>query len=99
MTGGPKLTEILFKMSGSALHIILNSYDWSGAFDRLDPTEVAVKFIKKGIRSSIVKVVIDFMNGRKMQMKLNQQTSTSHDLTGGRPPGIYVRSIPVYNWK
>ena len=40
--------------------VILSSYDWRGAFDRIDPTKVALKMIKLRIRSSIVKVVIDF---------------------------------------
>ena len=45
---------------------VLNSYDWSGAFDRLDPTKVAIKCVKIGIRSSVVSVLIDFMNERVM---------------------------------
>ena len=61
--------------------VILNSYDWKGAFDRLDFTEVAVECINLGNRGSIVKVVIYFMNEWKMQVKLNQHTS--HDLTWG----------------
>ena len=36
------------------LAVGLNSYDWSAAFDKLDPTKVAVKCIDIGIRSSIV---------------------------------------------
>ena len=40
--------------------VVLNSYDWSGAFDRLDPTTVTLKCIKLGIRSSVVKVLIDY---------------------------------------
>ena len=54
------------------LAVVLNSYDWSAAFDKLDPTKVAVKFINIGIRSSLVKVLIDFMSGRKMEVKMNQ---------------------------
>ena len=67
------------------LSVIMSSYDWSAAFDKLDPTKVAIKCIKIGIRSSITKILIDFMNERKMQVKMNQHTSTSYDLIGGSP--------------
>jgi hypothetical protein len=69
------------------LAIILNSYDWKGAFDRLDPTLVTIKCIKLGIRSSIVRILIDFMSERKMQVKMKNKTSSSYDLIGGSPQG------------
>ena len=62
--------------------VVLCSYDWSAEFDRLDPTKVTLKCIKLGIRSNIVKVLIDFLKDRKLQVKFNQQTSSSHDHTG-----------------
>ena len=73
--------------------VILKSYDWSGAFDRLDPTKVAIKAIKLGIRSSIVKVLIDFMNQRKMQVKMNGFKSTILDLVGGGPQGSILGQL------
>ena len=73
--------------------VILSSYDWKGAFDRLDPTEVAKKMIKLGLRSSIVKVIIDFLNERKMEVKMNKRTSTIHDLIGGGPQGSLIGQL------
>ena len=35
---------------------ILSSYDWSGAFDRVDPTLAAIKLVKIGIRSSKIRI-------------------------------------------
>ena len=67
--------------------MILSSYDWKGAFDRMDPTKVTLKMIKMGIRSSIVKVVIDFLRGRKMELRMNGQASKPLDLIGGGPQG------------
>ena len=64
-----KIKNILDNPESDA--VILNSYDWSGAFDRVDPTKVAIKLVKVGIRSSIVKVLIDFLNERKMIVKMN----------------------------
>ena len=73
--------------------VIMNSYDWKGAFDRLDPTKVTVKCIKLGIRSSIVRVLIDFMSQRKMQVKMNNHTSSSYDLIGGSPQGSLIGKL------
>jgi hypothetical protein len=73
--------------------VILSSYDWKGAFERIDPTEVALKMIKLGIRSSIVKVVIDFLRDRKMELKMNGHTSPSLDLIGGGPQGSLIGQL------
>ena len=72
--------------------VILKSYDWKGAFDRLDPTLVTIKCIKLGIRSSIIKILIDFLSDRKMQVKMNQHTS-SYDLIGGGPQGSIIGQL------
>ena len=75
------------------LAIILNSYDWKGAFDRLDPTLVTIKGIKLGIRSSIVRILIYFMSERKMQVKMNNKTTSSYDLIGGSPQGSLIGQL------
>ena len=65
--------------------VVLCPYDWKGAFYRLDPTNFTIKCIKMGIRSSVIKVLVDFVKDRKMQFKFNKHTSSSHNLTGGSP--------------
>ena len=75
------------------LSVIMNSYDWKSAFDKLDPTEVAIKCVKIGIRSSITKILIDFMNERKMEVKMNGYSSTSYDLIGGSPQGSILGQL------
>ena len=72
------------------LVVFLSSYDWKGAFDKIDPTKVAQKMIKLGIRSSIVKIVINFLKERKMELKMNGQASTPLDLVGGGPQGSLI---------
>ena len=62
--------------------VILSSYEWKCAFERIDPTLVALKMIKLGIRSSIVKLGINFLRERKMLMKMNGHISPSFDLIG-----------------
>ena len=49
--------------------------------------------IKLGIRSSIVKVVIDFLRDRKMLVKMNGQQWESFDLIGGGPQGSLVGQL------
>ena len=73
--------------------VMLNSYDWKSAFDKLDPTIVAAKCYKIGIRSSIINVLIDFMRNQKMQVKMNQKTSASYDLIGGSPQGSLIGQL------
>ena len=75
------------------LAVVLSSYDWKGAFDRIDPTTIAVKMIKLGLRSSIVKIIIDFLHERKMEVKMNRYTSTPHNLIGGGPQGSLVGQL------
>ena len=86
-----KIKNILDNPESDA--VILNSYDWSGAFDRVDPTEVAIKLVKVGIRSSLVKVLIDFLNERKMIVKMNGKTSSTLDLIGGGPQGSIIGQL------
>ena len=64
-----------------------------GAFDRIDPTKVITKCILLGVRSSITKVLIDFLNERKMQVKMNNQKSQILDLVGGGPQGSIIGQL------
>ena len=72
---------------------IISSCDWSGAFDRVDPTLAAIKLVKIGIRSSIVKVLIDFLNERKMTVKMNGEQSSTLGLIGGGPQGSVIGQL------
>ena len=65
--------------------------DWSDAFSRVDPTKVITKFIMMGVRSSLVPVLIDFLTGRKMKVKMNGKESKIKNLIGGGPTGQFGR--------
>ena len=71
----------------------MSSYDWSGAFDRVDPTLAAINLVKIGIRSRIVKVLIDFLNERKMTVKMNGEQSSTLGLIGGGPQGSVIGQL------
>ena len=70
--------------------VIMNGVDWMQAFDRNDPTNTTKKFIKIGLRPSLVSVLIDYMTGRKMKVKFNGKLSKLWNLVGGSPQGILV---------
>ena len=68
----------------------MNGMDWSQAFDRNDPTKTAQKFIKLGLRPSLVPVLIDNMSSRKMGVTFYGKLSKLWDLVGGSPQGSLV---------
>ena len=70
--------------------VIMNGVDWSQAYDRNDQTINAQKFIKLGLRPSLVPIVINFMSERKMQVKINGKLCKIWDLVGGSPQGSLV---------
>jgi hypothetical protein len=69
--------------------VVLGAVDWMGAFDRQDPTITVQKLIKMGVRSSIIPIIIDFLEDRKMQVRFNSAKSKWHDLVGGTPQGSW----------
>ena len=77
----------LLESTQSSSTVIACFYDWSGAFDRVDPTIAVSKFIKLGIRSSLIPVLADFLSNRKMVVKMNGHQSDILDLIGGGPQG------------
>ena len=49
--------------------------------------------INLGIRSSVVKVIIDFLRDRIMEVKMNGQTSQLFILIGGGPQGSLIGKL------
>ena len=54
---------------------------------------VAVKFHKLIIRSSIVRIRIDFMNEHKMHVEINNKTCSSYDLMWRSPQGPFIGQL------
>ena len=67
--------------------VIRSAADWAAAFDRTDPTKSIQKFIKMGVRPSLIPILAQFLTDRKMSVKFNQKESTIHKLIGGGPQG------------
>ena len=70
--------------------IIMSAIDWKGAFDRLDPTITVTKLIKMGVRSSIVPIIIEYLQDRKMTVRYNHAWSKWYSLVGGGPQGSWL---------
>ena len=70
--------------------VIKASVDWASAFSRTDPTETINKFLKLGVRPSIVNVLIDFLDNRQMTVKFNSEESSLFKLIGGGPQGSWT---------
>ena len=73
--------------------VIAALIDWSNAFDRQDPTKAIQKFIKLGVRTSLIPVLISYLQDRKMKVKFNGELSDEHSLIGGGPQGTLLGLI------
>ena len=70
--------------------VIATSLDWASAFDRQDPTLAIQKFIKMGVRPSLIPILASYLTERKMQVKFNGELSDILTLIGGGPQGTLV---------
>ena len=73
--------------------VIVSFADWRGAFDRQDPTITINKFIKLGVRSSLIPILIDYLRNRQMKVKLNGEESEVRSLIGGSPQGTLIGQL------
>ena len=67
--------------------------DWSAAFDRQDPTIAIQKFIKLGVRPSLIPLLSSYLTDRKMKVKFNGEMSDFLALIGGGPQGTLLCQI------
>ena len=83
----------LLDQSSTSSAIIASFVDWRGAFDRQDPTTTINKFIKLGLRSSLIPLLMDYLNDRKMKVKMNGEESELKELIGGSPQGTLLGQL------
>ena len=67
--------------------VIATLYDWKEAFPRQCPKLGIEAFIKCGVRSSLIPLLISYLQDRTMTVKWNGLTSTERKLNGGGPQG------------
>ena len=64
--------RILKLLDGPESTVLLKTCaDWNDAFSRVDPTKAIEKIVLIGVRSSLIPVLIDYVTGRKMKVKIN----------------------------
>ena len=73
--------------------VIATCLDWSQAFDRQDPTLAILKFIKIGVRPSLIPLLVSYLSDRKMKVKFNGVMSEFLSLIGGGPQGTLLGGI------
>ena len=61
--------------------------DWKQAFDRLCPTLGVQSFVRNGVRSSLIPLLISYFQDRRMVVKWNGVESSMKTLNGGGPQG------------
>ena len=73
--------------------VIAAAADFMTAFDRTDPTRTAAKFIKIGVRPSLIPILISYLSDRKMIVKYKGAESNPQNLVGGGPQGTLLGGL------
>ena len=76
--------------------VVAASVDWASAFSRTDPTKTVTKFIKMGVRSPLVNILIELLEDRQMTVKFYGKESSLFRLVGGWTPGLLDRPGGLY---
>ena len=67
--------------------VVANLIDWSKAFPRQCPQLGVESFIKNGVRPSLIPVLVNYFQNRKMTVKWHGCKSTQRNMPGGGPAG------------
>ena len=67
--------------------------DWSKAFDRIDHTLGIKSFIENGVRKSLIPLLVNYFQDRRMKVKWHSRYSSIRRLPGGGPQGCYLGGL------
>ena len=67
--------------------VLATLVDWKQAFPRQCPRLGIESFLKNGVRPSLIPVLINFFQGRRMKVKWHGKMSSEKELKGGGPQG------------
>ena len=73
--------------NSEATAVLATLVDWKQAFPRQCPQLGIESFIKNGVRPSLIPLLINYFQGRKMQVKCKGEKSSIRELKGGGPRG------------
>ena len=65
----------------------MSMIDWSKAFDHQSHILGVQSFIDNGVRPSLIPILLNFFQDRKMRVKWKKNLSSSRNLPGGGPQG------------
>ena len=67
--------------------VLATLVDWKQAFSRQCPKLGIESFVKNGVRPSLIPLLINYFQNRKMKVKWHGQMSSERDLNGSGPQG------------
>lgn len=79
--------------SKEAYAVLSHLVDWNQAFDRQCPKLGINAFIKNGVRKSVIPVLINYFQDRKMTVKWRGTFSSVRNLPGGGPQGCHIGGL------
>ena len=87
------LTSVDKRSKRESYAAILHLIDWQQAFDRQCPKLGVDSFIRNGVRKSLIPVLTNYFQGRKMQVKWHGVLSSIRDMPGGGPQGCSLGQL------
>ena len=75
---------------GDIFAVVANLIDWNSAFPRQCPKLGIESFISNGVRPSLIPVLTNYFQNRKMSVKWHGCRSVPKDINGGGPQGATI---------
>ena len=79
--------------SKEAYAVISELIDWNQAFDRQCPKLGIESFISNGVRMSLIPVLVNYFQDRKMKVKWHGVFSSVREMPGGGPQGCHMGQL------
>jgi hypothetical protein len=79
--------------SKEAYAVICQLIDWNQAFDRQCPLLGIKSFIENGVRKSVIPVLVNYFQDRKMKVKWHGVFSSVRNMPGGGPQGCHMGQL------
>ena len=84
------LTVLDNNSKGEIFAVVANLIDWNNAFPRQCPKLGIESFIRNGVRPSLIPVLINYFQDRKMSVKWHGCRSVPKNIHGGGPQGATI---------
>ena len=81
------LTSVDLNTAKEKFAVLCSLIDWKQAFDRQCPTLGIQSFIQNGVRSSLIPLLVNYFQDRRMIVKWHGLESQLRTLNGGGPQG------------